>query len=79
MDAVHNGCYCLPRLPDGYFDRHGTANERLKAHYLLGCVYRDQNEAPHALQCYQDAIEVADTLSPDCDYQTLLAVYEGYI
>lgn len=65
----------LLRRAADYFDRHGTANERLKAHYLLGCVYRDLNEAPHALQCYQDAIEVADTLSPDCDYQTLLAVY----
>ena len=65
----------LLRKAAGYFDYHGTSNERMKAHYLLGCVYRDLNEAPHALQCYQDAIENADTLSPNCDYQTLLAVY----
>lgn len=58
-----------------YFDSYGTANEQLKAHYLLGCVYRDLGEAPHALQCYYDAIEKVDTLSPDCDYNTLLAVY----
>ena len=34
----------------GYYDRHGTANERMAAHYLLGCVYRDlrkpQNHPP---------------------------------
>ena len=32
------------RLAD-YFDRHGSANERLRAHYILGCVYRDMGEA----------------------------------
>lgn len=58
-----------------YFDMHGTANERLLAHYLLGCTYRDLNDVPYALQCYQDAIEQADTLSPDCDYTTLMSVY----
>ena len=33
-----------------YFDRHGSANERLRAHYLLGCAYRDMGDAPRALQ-----------------------------
>ena len=58
-----------------YYDRHGTPNQQLLAHYLLGCIYRDRNEAPQALQCYYDAIEKADTLSPDCDYTTLYKVY----
>lgn len=29
-----------------FYDSHGNANERMKAHYLLGCVYRDLGEAP---------------------------------
>ena len=58
-----------------YYDRHGSPNQQLLAHYLLGCIYRDRNEAPQALQCYYDAIEKADTLRPDCDYTTLFSVY----
>ena len=45
------------------------------AHYLLGCIYRDRKEAPMALQCYNDAVEKADTLSDECDYTTLFSVY----
>jgi hypothetical protein len=58
-----------------YYDRHGTANQQMRAHYLLGCAYRDMGEAPAALQSYQDAVDRADTLSSDCDYQRLMAVY----
>lgn len=58
-----------------YYDEHGSANQRIKAHYLLGCVYRDLHEAPMTLQCYHDAIECADTLSEDCDYLTMMSIY----
>ena len=58
-----------------YYDRHGTANERMQAHYLLGCVYRDMKEAPHAIDCYLDAIVKADTTRNDCDFRTLSSVY----
>lgn len=58
-----------------YYDAHGTANERMTAHYLLGCVYRDLGEAPHAVDCYLDAISQADTTAKDCDFYTLSAVY----
>ena len=52
-----------------YYDRHGTANEQMRAHYhyLQGCSYCDKGEALAALQSYQDAIDRADTLSSDCD------------
>ena len=39
-----------------YYDRHGSANDRLRSRYVLGCAYRDLHEAPRALECYQDAI-----------------------
>ncbi len=58
-----------------YYDNHGTANDRLLAHYLLGCVYRDLGESPEALQAYYDAISVADTATADCDMSTLASVY----
>ena len=58
-----------------YYDSHGTANERMMAHYLLGCVYRDLGEAPHAVDCYLDAISLADTTSKDCDFYTLSCAY----
>jgi hypothetical protein len=62
-------------LSADYFDRHGTPNERMRAHYLLGCAYRDMGEAPAALQSYQDAVDRADTLSDDCDIRRLMSVY----
>ena len=58
-----------------FYDRHGTPNERMRAHYLLGCAYRDMGEAPKALECYHDAADCADTLSSDCDYALLSKVY----
>ena len=58
-----------------YYDRFGSPNERMKAHYLLGCVYRDLGEAPRAIECYQDAIACADTTSTACDHYTLCRVH----
>ena len=58
-----------------YYDRHGSANERMLANYVLGCVYRDLREAPLALEYYNKATEQADTTATDCDYGTLYRVY----
>ena len=58
-----------------YFDSHGTPNERLRAHYLLGCAYRDMGEAPHAIETWQDAVTCADTSATDCDYKALGKTY----
>ena len=40
-----------------YYDRHGSANERMLANYVLGCVYRDMYEVPMALEYYDKAAE----------------------
>ena len=58
-----------------YYDHHGSANERMLANYVLGCVYRDLHEAPMALEYYNKATEQADTTATDCDYGTLYRVY----
>ena len=58
-----------------YYDRHGTANEQLRAHYLLGCAYRDMGEAPRALDLYHEAADRADTTSADCNFALLARVH----
>ncbi len=58
-----------------YYDRHGSANDRMLSRYLLGCIYRDMKEAPMALECFIDAAEQADTTASDCDYNILFRVY----
>lgn len=59
----------------GYYDEQGTANQRMKANYLLGCTYRDMGESPLALEYYQKAVECADTTAEDCDFYNLASVY----
>lgn len=58
-----------------YYDLHGSSNEQLTAHYLLGCVYRDLGEEQQSLKCYLDAVSCADTTDAECDYSTLCKVY----
>ena len=76
-----NKCYdtlpsdSLLREVAEFYDRHGTSNEQVRAHYLLGCAYRDLGEAPQALDCFHDAIDHADTTATDCDYRLLMSVY----
>ena len=79
--TAQNKCY-VPFKSDsaalevtGYYDRHGTPNERMAAHYLLGCVYRDLRKPQNQLQAFHQAIESADTTATDCDIWTLSRVY----
>lgn len=67
----------ITTMPDvvDYFDLWGSANERMTAHYLLGCVFRDQDNAPMALRCYRDAVGYADTTAADCDFHRLSRIY----
>ena len=58
-----------------YFDDHGTSNDQVLAHYLLGRAYYEHGEAPMALQCYHEAINCADTTAQDCDYAQLARIY----
>ena len=59
----------------GYYDDHGSANQKMMAHYLLGCSYRDMGDLPQALLQYEEAVAKADTASEDCDFKTLSRVY----
>ena len=58
-----------------FFDDHGTPNERMRAHYILGRTYADRGEAPAALEAYLDAAASADTTAADCDWAKLSRVH----
>ena len=58
-----------------YYDAHGTPNERMLAHYIKGCAYRDMGDQPASLRCYNDAVAAADTSRADCNYDQLCIIY----
>ena len=58
-----------------YFDRHGNANERMRAKYILGRTYYCLGELPCALETYFEAADCADTTASDCDYKALSRIY----
>ena len=58
-----------------FFDSHGTANERMRAYYLLGRTYDDCGEKLKALDAFHNAASAADTTVSDCDYHTLSRVH----
>ena len=74
LDTVFHSTTEAQTLAD-YFDDHGTSNEQMLAHYLLGRAYYDLHEAPMALHSFQEAAEKADTTASDCDYHQLSRVY----
>lgn len=65
----------LMRCVADHYDRHGTSNEQMLAHYLLGCTYRDLNNRSKAQEEYFHAVESADTTSTECNYPLLARVY----
>ena len=73
-DSVMNDLVLAKSLAD-HFDRHGTRNEQLRAHYILGRTYADRGELPQAVAAYNNAANRADTTAADCDYRTLSRVH----
>lgn len=43
-----------------YYDRHGDADKRLEAYYMLGRVYRTLGDAPRSLRAFQTALEIGE-------------------
>ena len=58
-----------------WFDRHGTSNEQMRAHYILGRTYADLGEAPQAIDAYNEAVDRADTTASDCDYKIISRIH----
>ena len=58
-----------------YFNRHGDANEKMRAKYILGCTYSHLNELPRALMTYYEAADCADTTQADCNFKVLSLIH----
>lgn len=58
-----------------YFDKHGDANERMRARYILGRTYYCLGELPRALETYFEAADCADTTASDCDFAKLSRIH----
>lgn len=58
-----------------YFDKHGDANERMRARYILGRTYYCLGELPRALETYCEAADCADTTATDCDFAKLSRIH----
>lgn len=58
-----------------YYLSHGNRDERMRACYLMGSVWRDRRNSPLALQYYRDAVGEADTTETDCDYAQVSRIY----
>lgn len=58
-----------------YYLSHGNRDERMRACYLMGSVWRDRRNSPLALQYFRDAIGEADTTATDCDYAQVSRIY----
>ena len=58
-----------------YFDRHGSANERMRSRYILGRTYYCLGELPRALELYNEAADCADTTAAECEFKVLSRIY----
>ena len=73
VDFTSDSIGCL--LVD-YYTAHGTPNERMLAHYIKGCAYRDMGDQPASLRCYNDAVAAADTSAADCNFRQLGIIHQ---
>lgn len=62
----------IQRILVDYYEHHGSANDRMLAHYLLGRAYYDMGEMPMALDAYISAL--ADTTENEHDYYQLTRI-----
>ncbi|HJD11058.1 MAG TPA: hypothetical protein H9922_07920 [Candidatus Phocaeicola caecigallinarum] len=58
-----------------YYLSHGDRDERMRACYLTGSIWRDRGNSPLALQYFRDAIGEADTTATDCNYAQVSRIY----
>lgn len=58
-----------------YYDRNGSDNEKMQSRYLLGCIYRDTNDAPKAIECYNYVLEHFSDIDSQEGYKLLALSY----
>lgn len=58
-----------------YYERNGSDNEKMQSRYLLGCIYRDMNDAPKAIECYNYVLEHFSDIDSQEGYKLLALSY----
>ena len=58
-----------------YYNRNGSDNEKMQSQYLLGCIYRDMNDAPKAIECYNYVLENFSDIDSQEGYKLLALSY----
>lgn len=58
-----------------YYNRNGSDNEKMQSRYLLGCIYRDMNDAPKAIECYNYVLEHFSDIDSQEGYKLLALSY----
>lgn len=58
-----------------YYERNGSDNEKMQSRYLLGCIYRDMNDAPKAIECYNYVLENFSDIDSQEGYKLLALSY----
>lgn len=58
-----------------YYDRNGSDNEKMQSRFLLGCIYRDMNDAPKAIECYNYVLEHFSDIDSQEGYKLLALSY----
>lgn len=58
-----------------FMEWQGTRKERMLAYYLLGRSEADKGNSPRALELYNKAVNLADTLDNDCNFSQIAKIY----
>lgn len=58
-----------------YYMAHGNTDEKVRANYIMGSVFRDRSDAPRALSYYKDAIRIAVNDNNYIDNKKLSRIY----
>ena len=58
-----------------FYMQYGSKSDKVKANYLMGCIYRDRGDSPEALRYMKDALHEADTLGDDVSYKQISIIY----
>lgn len=64
----------MERVAD-YYDTFGSREDRIRAFYLLGSVYRDKQDAPRALEWFDKAAGACSSPRTDKEHLELSKVY----
>ena len=60
----------------GYYSNHGTNKERSRANFVMGCLLSKQEDAPLALQYFNEAVSAADSSKVNSDHWLLNKAYD---